>query len=68
MEQMLQVIIFIYRGLSGGKLKTNTNDSQSYFDYVFGADGFTVGSNNLVNGSGEICIMELESRKFSRFN
>ena len=46
----------VVRGLSGGKLKTNTSDNQSYNAQdlsVFGTDGFTVGSNNEVNGSGD---------------
>ena len=55
---MLQVIIFIdaVRGTSAGKLKSNTADAQSYNAQdlsVFGTDGFTVGGNNEVNGSGD---------------
>jgi len=44
------------RGTSAGKLKSNTNTAQSYNAQdlsVFGTDGFTVGSNNEVNGSGD---------------
>ena len=46
----------VVRGVSGGKLKTNTNDFQSYNAQdltAFGTDGFTVGSNNEVNGSSD---------------
>ena len=44
------------RGTSAGKLKSNTNGAQSYNAQdlsVFGTDGFTVGSNNEVNGNGD---------------
>ena len=44
------------RGTSAGKLKSNTNAAQSYNAQdlsVFGTDGFTVGSNNEVNGSSD---------------
>ena len=44
------------RGTSAGKLKSNNNSAQSYNAQdlsVFGTDGFTVGSNNEVNGSGD---------------
>jgi len=44
------------RGTSAGKLKSNTNVAQSYNAQdlsTFGTDGFTVGSNNEVNGSGD---------------
>ena len=44
------------RGTSAGKLKSNATAAESYNAQdlsVFGTDGFTVGSNNEVNGSSD---------------
>ena len=44
------------RGTSAGKLKPNDTPAESYNAQdlsVFGTDGFTVGGNNEVNGSGD---------------
>ena len=44
------------RGTSAGKLKSNTTNAESYNASdlsTFGTDGFTVGGNNEVNGSGD---------------
>ncbi len=46
----------VVRGVSGGKLKPNNSDFQSYNAQdltAFNTDGFTVGSNNEVNGNGK---------------
>ena len=47
------------RGTSAGKLKSNTNNAESYNASdltTFGSDGFTVGGNNEVNGSSDNMI------------
>jgi len=47
------------RGVSGGKLKSNTNVGEAYNAQdlsVFGTDGFTVGENNEVNGSSDSMV------------
>ena len=46
----------VVRGTSAGKLKSNSTAAESYNAQdlsVFGTDGFTVGSNNEVNGSSD---------------
>jgi len=47
------------RGVSAGKLKSNTNVAEAFNAQdlsVFGTDGFTVGENNEVNGSSDNMI------------